>query len=285
MRSSYYPFVKWSLIFLLFHNIFTSWHIYETNYSLREFCIKTIRILTMTGGEQLLGGYWFLISLCWASLFSLLLFAILSKYKILNINSLLCAWGGVLLIAVVKSCVIINIPIQFGTQTILATAFYISGYIYHKILYTKHTYYNLQQSYFLLIPAIFAVFTDWSMIRTFHGWECLLYYLIAVFGIIGIMGISQWIENKHFISKILKYIGDKTLYILTFHFLAFKLVSYIYIRQSNLPIDLLTSFPTIKDCPSYLWIIYTIIGISLSLLIWKLLHLKKHITICKQITL
>lgn len=63
IKGSYYPFVKWSMIFLLLHNVFAYLHIYDTSYSLKENSIKFVRILTMTGSEQLLGGFCFLISL------------------------------------------------------------------------------------------------------------------------------------------------------------------------------------------------------------------------------
>lgn len=71
-KGSYWPFVKWSLIFLLFHNLLAQLHVYDASYSLREFAIKIVRIFTLTGSEQLLGGFWFLISLFWASVASLL---------------------------------------------------------------------------------------------------------------------------------------------------------------------------------------------------------------------
>lgn len=84
IKGSYFPFVKWSLIFLLLHNVFAWLHLYDTSYSLHEFAIKALRIVTMTGSEQLLGGYWFLISLCWASVLSLLLLYFVNKCKLLN---------------------------------------------------------------------------------------------------------------------------------------------------------------------------------------------------------
>ena len=82
LKGYYRPFVKWTLIFLLLHNVFASLHIYETSYTWREMAVKALRTITMTGGEQLLGGYWFLISLTWASIGSILILSILK-----NLNS------------------------------------------------------------------------------------------------------------------------------------------------------------------------------------------------------
>ena len=80
-KGSYWPFVKWSLIFLLFHNLLAQLHVYDASYSLREFAIKIVRIFTLTGSEQLLGGFWFLISLFWASVASLLFLWFLKRIE------------------------------------------------------------------------------------------------------------------------------------------------------------------------------------------------------------
>lgn len=87
-KGSYYPFVKWTLIFLLFHNVFASMHIYENSYSWQTFMERIVRAFTMTGSEQLLGGFWFLISLFWASMISLLFLSTLSKHGIVTENKI-----------------------------------------------------------------------------------------------------------------------------------------------------------------------------------------------------
>ena len=79
------------MIFLLLHNVFAYLHIYDASYSLKEIAIKFVRILTMTGSEQLLGGFWFLISLCWASIATIVFFHFMQKINnLLYINN----WGG-----------------------------------------------------------------------------------------------------------------------------------------------------------------------------------------------
>lgn len=75
----YKPFVKWSLIFLLLHNVFYVLHVYDGEYGfmgrashpygLEEMARCALHIMTrMTDNEQLLGGYWFLRSLLAGSL-------------------------------------------------------------------------------------------------------------------------------------------------------------------------------------------------------------------------
>lgn len=87
-KGSYYPFVKWTLIFLFFHNVFVSMHIYENSYSWQTFIERIVRAFTMTGSESLLGGFWFLIpSLFWASIISLLFLNMLSRKNLLTENN------------------------------------------------------------------------------------------------------------------------------------------------------------------------------------------------------
>lgn len=88
-KGSYVPFVKWTLIFLLFHNVFASVHIYADSYSWQTFIERVVRTFTMTGGESLLGGFWFLISLFWASVWSVLFLHFLHRNQILTFINIL----------------------------------------------------------------------------------------------------------------------------------------------------------------------------------------------------
>lgn len=82
IRGTYYPFVKWSVIFILLHNVFTTLHVYNTTYTIQETLVRIVRVFTLTvrGGEGLLGGYWFLTSLFLASVMMLVFLHILDKY-------------------------------------------------------------------------------------------------------------------------------------------------------------------------------------------------------------
>ena len=268
-KNSYYPFVKWTLIFLAFHNVFYSLHIYETSYSWQTFIERIIRAFTLSGSESLLGGFWFLISLFWASTISLLFLNVLLRKNLLSQNAILIGIIGVLIIATFWHYIPINLPQMFGVQTLLAIVFYLSGYFFCK----KNVQFNyslLRGFSLLLIPAIAAFFIKLDMTEV-QGWHVLVYYLIAMAGIIGIILIINELLKYNFVS-ILIYIGNKTLYILIFHFLAFKLISFIYLYFNDLSIDLLTEFPVLEKTNSWIWIAYTIGGICFPLVIWELAH-------------
>lgn len=73
------PYVKYGLLFLLLHNVFFHLHIYDSIYGsytgitsclygMKDYLLQFQRILRMVGSEQLLGGYWFLPTLFYASI-------------------------------------------------------------------------------------------------------------------------------------------------------------------------------------------------------------------------
>ncbi len=79
IKGLYFPYVKYGLLFLIFHNVCFSLNIYNGKfgyngqvsslYSMSDFAHHAVRIVTsMIGNEQLLGGYWFLRCLFWGSL-------------------------------------------------------------------------------------------------------------------------------------------------------------------------------------------------------------------------
>ena len=151
----------------------------------------------------------------------------------------------------------------------MATAFYLTGYLSHRTDVMNHHGSSWIVS-LLAIPAVAAMFLDLGMVTT-TGFEIILYYIVAMCGVFGVLSISKWM-SRHRISAFFKYLGDKTLYILIFHFLAFKLVSFVYIACTGLPIELLSQFPTMESVPSWLWMVYSIVGVAVSLLMWEVIN-------------
>ena len=270
LKGCYRPFVKWTLIFLLLHNVFAYIHIYGTYYTQKDIAVKVLRAFTMTGSEQLLGGYWFLISLTWASIGSILVLSLLkSRARLTNI-----CMGGVIAVVVFAASVEFLIPVwipsQFGPQTVMALAFFLSGYMYRKSGWSKSVAFPWLCVPLLSVPAVASVFCSLSMSSAQSlSW---LYYVVALSGTVGLIQVARNLQQG-LIVGLFNYIGNKTLYILTFHFLAFKSVSYVWIKAHGLPISCLSQFPVLKDTDSWMWVPYSIVGVALPLLLWKLFHM------------
>jgi fucose 4-O-acetylase-like acetyltransferase len=101
----YWPYLKWSLLFLLLHNVFFHLNIYSDEYgfngrvsalySVSDYLRHAVSIITKMGGnEQLLGVYWFMKPIFFGS------FIFFFMVKMLR-SSL---WGVVVLLFKPKNC-------------------------------------------------------------------------------------------------------------------------------------------------------------------------------------
>lgn len=265
-KGLWWPFVKWSVIFMLLHNILTSLHIYNSSYTLTDMAYKLFHIVTMTGSEQLLGGYWFLKELLYASVISIIALKLL--HTIPNRKEGKESQNGTILtltflvLAYILSIVPFKIP-TIGSKTMLATSFYLAGYTFHHATSSQS---NLLYGILSLITVfIITFFFTGTMEST--DISIILYFIVAMIGTVGIINIAGLIKGNAL--KALNYVGGKTLYILTFHFISFKLVSLILIAYYGLPITRLSDFPVISVLNSFSWIVYSIVGVIIPLILWE----------------
>lgn len=277
VKGIYFPFIKYALLFLLLHNVFFYLNIYNGTYGYNgsvsclyyyhDFIKRVIKIITsMTYEEQLLGGYWFLRVLFFTSFIGYAFFKLFSKWK----SQIL---GLVILYLITISFSLADSLSSFW-QTIsmscLATIFFIAG--------KKLSVYEPPKQTWFTIICFIGVFA-FSRINpvgmtTREALSITLYIIGALLGILMTKNFSSYIQKIPRLSKVLTYIGNNTLSILTWHFLSFKLISLLIIKIYNLPIDTLAYFPVI---PEYAqrgwWIAYTIVGLLTSLCINSLLQM------------
>ena len=266
VKGLWWPYVKYSLLFLLFHNVFYEINIYNNEYgfegkvsslySLKEYAERVIRIIVgMHGTEQLLGGYWFLPQLLYASIIS---FFTLKYIK--NIYVGIIFW---MIITVISSIFSIRIPFWgIRSLTFLSTVFFLVGYLYKKNFDNWNKWYCTLV--FFIIVSIGSIYYCTSMLR-FTSEKILPYFICAICGTVMILNISQWISAKNNnMKKLLVYIGNNTLTVLTWHFLCFKLVSFVIIKWNGLPIEQLACFPIIPQY-GFCWWIYFVVGAGVPL--------------------
>lgn len=120
--------------------------------------------------------------------------------------------------------------------------------------------------YSLIVAFFSSIIILKAEIITFKSIQSLLW---TFWGTLFIFCISVLLKKKiKIFYNLITYIGQHTLSILCLHFLAFKLVSYLYIKHFSLNMRLLGNFPIIKDgiTPYYICF-YVIIGIGVPLLL------------------
>ena len=280
-KSYYIPYVKWSIVFILAHYILYQLNFYSNSYSFTETILNILLAITMMKTEMLLGGYWFLSSLLWASIASILFVFMLNKYRKLNTKFLLEGVAFSLLFATIEALFLdsfpqIKIPSQFDPNTVMAFSFFIFGYMLRRNDFLNRKY-VFPFSILLFIPVVTALVADWSM-ELAKEWT-FIYFAVAVCGSVGLLKFSQYLAKKK-IANLLTYIGDKTLYILTFHFLCFKPMAWVYLKFTDESMERLNEFPNLKTDDSWMWVVSVLSGIILPLFIWELFHripiLKKY---------
>lgn len=273
IEGLYIPFIKWGLLFLLFHNVFYNFGIYNATYgyngsasyvySLTDFFDKAKNILLFDGNERLLGAYWFLSSLFFGYLFFYFTLKVLSRIRYGNIIA-----GGILLAATVILCYINKSFYMISFRNFMAAFVIWAGYIYRGYDCRFH----LSNGFILFsmcVMTIISLLANISFVNVLFT-SLLPFIFVSILSSIGLFGICSKIENcrSNLIIKILQYIGNNTLTILTWHFTSFVLVSILIVNLCNIDYLRLAEFPTIEEYSCSLWgLVYFSFGMIIPLCI------------------
>ncbi len=272
--------MKWGLLFLLLHNIFYYLNIYNGEYGFRDtvshlYSSKEYlqNALLLVGGmrhtEQLLGGYWFLKSLFYAS------FIFYATIRLLK-NGLI--GGGILMLfCVLMLYCNINLPV-ITAREFLAASFMMIGYEYKKRNYTLENKRNTIVVGFLL-TVIGTIYWQCGMLQLV--WQKVFpYFVSAIAGTLMVFSISKIIVEKKelkTLKQLLCFVGNNTLTVLTWHLLCFKIISYFIILFYDIPSSRLAEFPVIEEYAyKGWWLLYCIIGVAIPLSI-KYIITKKRV--------
>lgn len=276
INGLYFPFLKWGLFFLILHNVLFNLNIYNDQYgyagnvshlySLNEFIRHgVIGCGLFLYSEQILGGYWFLVQLFWASLIGFGVIYLIRRPII----------GATILLVIcflIKYLINQTIPYTgIGSITILSASFFTYGYALRKM--------ELKINYPIIVGCFLIVVVGsflWNTtMQDFTYKQTFFYALTAILGAVMIVGISKVISEKFVgdlkhIKKFLIIAGDNSLIILTWHFLSFKLVSLLVILIEGHPIEMLAMFPVIDNVNIVYTILYVIVGIGVPLISFAL---------------
>ena len=283
-KGLYLPYLKWSIIFLLLHDVFFFLGIINSSYGYKGTVEKWYDVndlfshfvnitFRMTDYDGLIGTYWFMRSLFIGSLLFCFGSSIMRRItkrntfaSILITTGLFCALGGAI------SLLKMNIPLipQGGYREMMAVSFIGIGYIMSKtIAWRSLKWVSLSFLIYLMCVILYPtalktspVILDWMVI-----------VLSGITGTMVMLYICRLIsKNKAVIGMALAYIGKRTFYIMTFHFLMFKPASYLKICMNNLEWQEIGYHPVIPPAGDYwFWIVYTVTSITFSLLLERIL--------------
>ena len=259
IKGLYFPFVVIGLFFLFLHNIFVKFDMIEGGYYdwLEIFNRSKSIVFSMHKEEELIGGFWFIPQLFWASLISYALLKFFDKrmaFIISFISANLLYYTD------------INVPYTtVSWLTFYASAFFLIGNMWSEWNFSNRWYYALISLAVVIAASILMP----NGIFVTHGWMIFPYFLVAVSGCIFVMNISKLIaDTRTFVTETLMYIGSNTMWILTLHFICFKLVTLLIIKLNTDSIINLRVTPIFQEYSiNGGWIIYSIAGVLMPVFI------------------
>ena len=308
VKGLYWPFVKWSVFFLIIHNwmfdigILNERFGNETGgvthpYTWHQIQQNLWHIFTAMGGydQFLCGAFWFFRGLFVASILYLIIYKVVlhvlpvraadaTPYLVCLIMLLLCGWKtyeGLKIVTLV----------QGGYRDLTGCFFFGCGFIFrqyvsqYRQLIAKHHLALWTTILFTVIVFLFSKYLTANMNWRSTFVQFLSLPIPALLGFLMTYNISLWLDrHEGRLKQFLVYTGDNTLNIFIFHIVAYKVVSLLKIWYYGLDIHQIGCHMVIHKYSQQdlFWILYTIAGVGLPLgCTWLSQKIKERIRGCK----
>lgn len=283
IKGLYFPFLKWSILFLILHNVWFHFGILNEQYGnwtggvthpydLRAFLSRLLLMVTGMAGydEFMAGAFWFFRGLLIASIAFLLLYKLLDSRT--HWRPEICV--GVICISMVA---IMGLRIWFnlkittipngGWREMWGIFFFGVGVLYKRFEAELKDRYAV--SALCLVFLCIAAWFHFSGMN--NGGKMRDLWTLPLTGIAGFLlthHVSVLIDkHDNPFRRMMIFIGNNTLYIFVFHIISFKLVSLLKIWWYHLPFGEIGCHMVIHDCrPDLFWILYSIAGVAVPLL-------------------
>jgi fucose 4-O-acetylase-like acetyltransferase len=268
VRSLWIPFAVGNGIFTLLNNWFVRFDLYSPTKNgmidIRLTGKLFLRNLLFHGDTQFGGASWFL-----RTLFIISIAHILIRYIVCKMRH-----GNVLFAAVVSLTVVMagyinqtRWELPFGLHTCFAAYFaFLLGVFLKKVQLMD----RIGKYCPIAAVASFAVLVILGKLDTVGmgagNIGSLPFFLaVSLAGWIMVWGLAS--VMKGWIGRWISTCGRMSIWILMLHFLAFKPVSFVYLRYCGWDRSRLSEFPTLANTSAMLWIAYSIAGVILPLIV------------------
>lgn len=278
IRSLWLPFVLCNALFNLVHNLFLEIGIYSDNpmfikmaagannylqeyRTASEICIEIIKNLFFAGGSQLGGATWFLRTLFQVLFVYMIIIYITGKYNstklVICISAFVCIVGA----SIVS---MYNLKFPLGMHSFFAAFLaFLAGVLINKTDFNKIISKHKYKAVVICFLSLFMLNKYGKVDMASGNITNVVFFLIS--------SVTGWFMLYSIASckcirdnRLLVYTGRHTLSIMALHFLAFKIVTWIYLSISGGDMLYLAAFPVIRNVP-FLWVFYTLCGVAVPL--------------------
>lgn len=280
VKGLYFPFLKWSLLFLVLHNVWFHFGILNEQYgnwtggvthpyTLTEALSRLVMMVTGMNGydEFMAGAFWFFRGLLVASIMFLLLYKLVdSRLRLSPTASVLMICGAMVLFTAFHIGVgfkIHTIP-NGGWRETWGIFFFGMGTLFRtwESRYRQHWGITLGCVVFLC----FAATQHWSGMNNGGKWRDLVTLpLTGTAGFLMVHHLASLIDRRDTrLRRWLIFVGDNTLYIFILHILAFKPVSWLKIQWYDLdPAQIGCHMVIHWQHTDFFWVVYSVAGVVL----------------------
>lgn len=286
VKGLYVPFVKWSLLFLVLHNLFFPLGLLSETYgnasggvlhpyTWHQFCQNAWSIVSnMSGYDTFIGGaFWFFRAFFLASLAFLVLFKIIRKLRPES-SDREAGWailGTVFLLLLWKTTEGLNITgvAQGGYRELTGVLFMTAGFLLARYEAVSRLTWRIALPAAAVLVLAAAYFPS-AMNYKADVWEFLSLPVPAVCGFLALCYVAAFICERapKFLVNGLAYIGNHTLYIFVFHLLAFKVAGAVKVAWYGLPWQAIGGHPYVlqPENNAFFFLLYVLAGVALPLL-------------------
>ncbi len=283
-KGLYVPFVKWSLMFLLLHNIFFHFGILNEEYGnwtggvthpyeWGDVWSRLLLIFTSMNGydEFMAGAFWFFRGLLIASILFLVLYKLVeskSKFSPTTIAIVICISALAFTAYRISNGLTLRYIPNGGMREIWGMFFFGIGFIFHA--YEE----RLPRLHWIAIACFVGLCVAAKLHlcgMNNHGQliDILTLPLTGTAGFFMLYYLSTIVDkHNNCFRKLMVYIGNNTMAIFVFHIISFKLVSLLKIWAYDLDFAQIGCHMVIHyKHTDIFWVIYSIVGTALPL-VW-----------------
>lgn len=285
VKSLWWPFLKWNIVFILLHNLLFLAGFEATEYTWSEILKRILLSGLMAQSEDMLGTFWFLQQLIRVAIIGWIILKLHQAVcKKRNIEKNTPFLVSTLLLTVVLTILSYSINLRITgiiyKLTFLCLTFFLSGYLY-KLYSPQMKQLKLNNSLWLIGIALTIAGSIYMPVKmhTVDTWQIFPYWIIALSGCVMVMQISTFLQSS-MISNPLDYIGKRTLHIMIWHFLSFKLLTLLLVTIGVMSQQDLLAFPVPHSARHGWWVLYSIVGtatpLAIELIINRLFRSNNH---------